>query len=67
LNLMAFVGAFTLQWGFGASVDLLQGWGLSPARAFQFTLAALVSAQLLAYVWFLRPLPSQAAADMAKS
>jgi len=67
LNLMAFVGAFTLQWGFGASVDLLQGWGLNPARAFQFTLAALVSAQLLAYVWFLRPLPSQAAADMAKS
>jgi MFS family permease len=55
LNLAAFVGAFTLQWGIGAVVDGLVAVGVEQVLAFKFTLAGLVTCQGLAYLWFLRP------------
>ena len=34
LNLMVFVGAFSIQWGFGAAVDALQSAGHAPRAAY---------------------------------
>ncbi len=55
LNLLAFVGAFVMQWGIGAMVDLLSASGLAADQAFRATLAGLLVLQALAYVWFLLP------------
>jgi hypothetical protein len=53
LNLFAFAGAFSLQWGFGALVDALAGPGGLPRRdAFQWTFLALVALQAASYGWF---------------
>ncbi|MDP2793676.1 MAG: MFS transporter [Sulfurisoma sp.] len=54
LNLCAFAGAFGLQWGFGALVDVLAAGGLAQRDAFQWTFAALVLLQAASYGWFLR-------------
>ncbi len=54
LNLCAFAGAFGLQWGFGALVDLLGASGLAPRAAFQWTFGALVVLQAASYAWYLR-------------
>jgi MFS family permease len=51
-NLMAFVGAFSIQWGFGALVDLLNASGLEPRNAYRATFATLLAMQLASYVWF---------------
>jgi len=53
LNLAAFAGAFGLQWGFGAMLDLLQAHGLPPRDAFRWTYGALLAMQALAYGWFM--------------
>jgi predicted MFS family arabinose efflux permease len=53
LNLCAFAGAFGLQWGFGAGVDLLAASGLGLREAFQWTFGALVLLQAGSYGWFL--------------
>ena len=53
LNLAAFAGAFALQWGFGALVDMLQANGLPPREAFRWTYGVLLVLQALAYAWFL--------------
>ncbi|MFA5123986.1 MFS transporter, partial [Zavarzinia sp.] len=53
LNLMAFVGAFAIQWGFGAAVDALQAAGHAPRAAYQITFAALLAVQAASYLWFL--------------
>jgi predicted MFS family arabinose efflux permease len=53
LNLGAFAGAFGLQWGFGAGIDLLAARGLDQHAAFQWTFAALVLLQAASYAWFL--------------
>ncbi len=55
LNLLVFVGAFGLQWGIGAALDLGNNLGLTRTDAFRLTLTALLAAQALAYVWFLIP------------
>jgi len=55
LNLMVFVGAFGLQWGIGAALDLGTAQGLTYAGAFKWTLGLMLAAQLLAYAWFLMP------------
>jgi len=60
LNLLVFVGAFGLQWGIGAALDLGVAQGLSYAGAFKWTLGLILAAQLLAYAWFLRPAPLKA-------
>jgi MFS family permease len=54
LNLCAFAGAFGLQWGFGALVDVLSGAGLAGREAFQWTFGTLVVLQAASYGWFLR-------------
>jgi predicted MFS family arabinose efflux permease len=53
LNLAAFIGAFGLQWGFGALLDLLQARGLTPREALQWSFGGLLLLQLLSYGWFL--------------
>ena len=54
LNLMVFVGAFAIQWGFGAMVDLLQASGQATRAAYQITFGGLLAVQLASWLWFLR-------------
>lgn len=56
LNLMVFIGAFGLQWGIGAALDALGASGLVRPDAFRVTFLILLVTQVLAYLWFLRPL-----------
>jgi MFS family permease len=49
LNLAAFIGAFGLQWGFGALLDLLRAEGLTPREALQWSFGGLLLLQLLSY------------------
>lgn len=60
LNLLAFVGAFVMQWGIGAMVDLLSRSGLPMDQAFRATLGGLLVLQVLAYAWFLLPIKASA-------
>jgi MFS family permease len=53
LNLGAFVGAFSIQWGIGALVDLLASTGMPTADAYRHAFGALACIQALAYGWFL--------------
>jgi hypothetical protein len=55
LNLLVFLGAFALQWGFGTAVEAFADSGLSRADAFRATLGSLLAAQGLAFAWFLIP------------
>lgn len=54
LNLMVFVGAFGIQWSFGAIVDALQAIGHAPRAAYQITFGGLLTLQLSSWLWFLR-------------
>jgi predicted MFS family arabinose efflux permease len=54
LNLMVFVGAFAIQWGFGAMVDVLQAAGHTTRAAYQTTFGSLLAVQLASWLWFLR-------------
>jgi len=51
LNLLAFAGAFGLQWGFGALVDILQASGLAADGAYRAALFTLLAGQLAAFAW----------------
>lgn len=53
LNLMVFLGAFAIQWSFGAMVDLLQALGASVRDAYQITFASLLSLQCASWFWHL--------------
>jgi predicted MFS family arabinose efflux permease len=53
LNLMVFVGAFLIQWGFGAAVDALQASGLNARDAYQTSFALLLAAQVAGWLWYL--------------
>ncbi len=53
LNLAVFVGAFAMQWGFGAAIDILQAAGQTPRAAYQTTFGALLAVQVLSWFWFL--------------
>ncbi|MCK9380647.1 MAG: MFS transporter [Sulfuritalea sp.] len=53
LNLMVFVGAFGIQWGFGAAVDALQAAGHAPRAAYQITFGGLLALQVASWLWFL--------------
>ena len=55
LNLLVFLGAFSIQWGFGALVDALQGGGMALRSAFQATFAVLLALQLASWLWYSRP------------
>ncbi|WP_310449396.1 MFS transporter [Sulfuritalea sp.] len=54
LNLMVFVGAFAIQWGFGAMVDLLQAAGYTMRAAYQMSFGGLLAVQVASWLWFLR-------------
>ena len=54
LNLMVFIGAFCIQWGFGATVDALQAAGHAPRAAYQLTFGGLLALQVMSWLWFLR-------------
>ncbi|MCX7149709.1 MAG: MFS transporter, partial [Rhodocyclales bacterium] len=53
LNLTVFVGAFCIQWGFGAAVDALQGAGHTLRAAYQISLGGLLILQAMSWIWFL--------------
>ena len=55
LNLLVFVGAFSIQWGFGALVDALLSGGLPLRSAFQASLAVLLVLQVSGWGWYARP------------
>lgn len=54
VNLLAFAGAFAIQWGFGAAVDVLQSLGHAAPDAYRWSFAGLILLQILAYGFFLR-------------
>ncbi|MCX7898275.1 MAG: MFS transporter [Rhodocyclaceae bacterium] len=54
LNLGAFLGAFVIQWAFGAVIDALSSWGISTAFAFRAALTLLLALQGLSWLWYLR-------------
>ncbi|MBN8443108.1 MAG: MFS transporter [Thauera sp.] len=49
-NLMAFAGAFAVQWGLGLALDFLRGAGLEMKAALELGFAGLIVLQLLAFV-----------------
>jgi len=53
LNLMTFIGAFTVQWGIGVVLDLAGDAGLARPEAFQVVFATLWVLQCLALLWLL--------------
>jgi predicted MFS family arabinose efflux permease len=53
LNLGSFVGAFGIQWGIGALVDLLGASGMPAADAYRWAFGALIALQAATYGWFL--------------
>ena len=53
LNLLLFVGAFSLQWGLGAVIDGLTAAGLAAPTAYRATFALLLILQVACYAWFL--------------
>ena len=53
LNLTVFLGAFLMQWGFGAAVDALQAAGQTPRVAYQTSFAVLLMLQVISWFWFL--------------
>ena len=53
LNLLTFAGAFAVQWGFGALVDVFTASGLSAHDAFQRSFALLLLLQVASFAWFL--------------
>jgi MFS family permease len=53
LNLLLFVGAFSLQWGLGAVIDGLTAAGLAAPTAYRATFALLLILQVTCYAWFL--------------
>ncbi len=53
LNLGAFIGAFGIQWGIGALVDLLGARGIPTVEAYRWAFGALIAVQTASYGWFL--------------
>jgi MFS family permease len=52
LNLAVFVGAFGVQWGFGALLDLFAALGDEPAARFRHALGILAAMQTASFAWF---------------
>jgi MFS family permease len=53
LNLATFVGAFSIQWGYGVMLDSLQAAGRSIADSHRLTFVTLLALQVLGFGWFL--------------
>jgi hypothetical protein len=54
INLMAFVGAFSIQWGFGVLVDALGAHGMATSNAYRLSYALLILAQFAALLRLMR-------------
>jgi MFS family permease len=54
LNLMVFIGAFSIQWGFGVAVDAFQASGYPLRTAYQMSYGGLLALQFASWLWFLR-------------
>ncbi len=65
VNLMAFAGAFLVQWGMGVALDLLQARGHTLAGALGLAYGGLLLLQLLAILPVLRRCRPQAASPAA--
>ncbi|HEY8554764.1 MAG TPA: MFS transporter [Burkholderiales bacterium] len=52
INLMAFAGAFGLQWGIGLAIDGFTAADWAAAPAYRAAIAIVAALQLLAWVWF---------------
>lgn len=52
-NLAVFGGVFILQWGIGASIDVLQAEGVNTVDAFRLTLGGFLVLCVVSYGWFL--------------
>lgn len=50
INLMAFAGAFVVQWGLGLALDALQGDGRTMAEALALAFGGLIAIQMLVYL-----------------
>jgi hypothetical protein len=50
INLMAFVGAFAVQWGLGGLLDLLRGGGMDGAQSLRVAFMILLAAQVASFV-----------------
>jgi MFS family permease len=62
LNLGAFLGAFAIQWGYGAMLDALAARGWTPAASHRAALGTLLALQLASYAWYLAGRPRSRAA-----
>ena len=51
-NVLMFVGAFALQWGMGALIDVLMASGMPKALAYQWSFGGVVALQFLSVLWF---------------
>ena len=54
VNLLAFVGAFLMQWGIGVLIDTFTVANWSTRDAFRAAFAIVAFLQLLAWAWFVR-------------
>ena len=52
LNLLAFVGAFSLQWGLGILVDMFRAAEFTETGAFRSAFTIMAALQLLAWAWY---------------
>lgn len=50
INLMAFAGAFLVQWGLGLALDELRAGGLDMASALSAAFGGLITLQALSYL-----------------
>jgi len=59
LNLVTFVGAFVVQWGYGVMLDTLRAAGWALADSHRATFATLLALQFAGFAWYLwsRPRP----------
>lgn len=56
-NLMVFVGAFAVQWGFGLLTDMFVAFGYETSGALTGAMSCLVVLQCLSVIWFLARKP----------
>ena len=50
INLMAFVGAFAVQWGLGGLLDALRAGGMDGAQSLRVAFVILLAAQVASFV-----------------
>jgi predicted MFS family arabinose efflux permease len=53
VNLLAFIGAFSMQWGIGVIIDALQARGHTTTQAYQGAFIVLFLIQFSAWVWLI--------------